>query len=106
MLIDSSVARSFAVIGWTEHLIAICHGRIQVAESVHSQNADESSELRGIRDALIRQADKAGLGSGLSSRALAAAQGMDDLLRLSGSQLSVVAMEAAELQLAVSTAIA
>jgi hypothetical protein len=101
VLIDSSAARSFAVVGWTSHLIAVCGGSIRLAKGVHSENAAERSELRGIRHALMRQADKAGLGSGLSSRALAAAQGMDDLIRLSKPELAVLTLEAAELKLAV-----
>lgn len=101
MLIDSSVARSFAVVGWTSQLVAVCGGRVQVAYGVHSEDTGERSELRGIRDALMRQANKAGLGSGLSSKALAAAHGLDELLSLPRSQLAVLPLEAADLQLAV-----
>ncbi len=101
MLIDSSVARSFAVVGWTSQLVTLCGGRIQVADGVHSEDPDERSELRGIRDALMRQADKAGLGSGLSSKALAAAHGLDELLTLPPSKLAVLPLEGADLELAV-----
>ncbi len=101
MLVDSSVARSFAVVGWTSHLVTVSGGRVLLAEGVHSASPDEPSELRSIRDALIRQAHEAGLGSGLSSRALAAAQGMDELLGLAESQLTVLTLDAAELKLAV-----
>ena len=61
----------------------------------------EPSELRNIRDALLRQAQDAGLGSGLSSRALAAAQGLDELLAQDPAKLTVLRLEPAELQVAV-----
>jgi hypothetical protein len=101
MLIDSSVARSFAVVGWTSQLVAVCGGCIQLAYGVHSADPAEHSELRGIRDALMRQANKAGLGSGQSSKALAAAHGLDELLSLPPSKLAVLALEDADLRLAV-----
>jgi hypothetical protein len=101
VLVDAPVARSFAVVGWTHVLVAVCGGRVRVAEGVHSESLTEPSELRGIRDALIRQADKTRLGSGLSSRALAAAQGLDEMLALGPSRLAVLALEVGELELAV-----
>lgn len=101
MLVDSSVARSFAVVGWTKHLVSVCGGRILLAEGVHSREDAESSELRGIRDALQRQAREAPRGSGLGSRSLAAAHGMDELIGLRSAQLAVLALNASELQLAV-----
>ena len=36
MLVDSSVARSFAVVGWSGHLVSVCGGRVLLAEGVHS----------------------------------------------------------------------
>lgn len=101
MLVDSSVARSFAVVGWTRHLVSVCGGRVLVAEGVHSVDDGEPSELRGIRHALLRQTRDAGRGSGLSSKALAAAQGMDDLIRLPPPQLTVLALDAAEFRFAI-----
>lgn len=67
MLIDASVARSFAVIGWTRHLIQVTGGTILVADGVHGTEPEDPSELRGIRAALQRQADQADPGSGLAS---------------------------------------
>jgi hypothetical protein len=49
MLIDASVARSFAVIGWTGHLLSLVGATILVADGVHGQHPDDPSELRGIR---------------------------------------------------------
>jgi hypothetical protein len=54
MLVDSSVARSFAVLGLARHLIQLCGGRILVADGVHSQQPGAPSELRNIRNALQR----------------------------------------------------
>jgi hypothetical protein len=69
MLVDASVARSFAVIGWTRHLLQLGGGSILVADGVHGQRPGDPSELRSIRDALQRQADQADHGSGLASPA-------------------------------------
>ena len=81
--------------------MAVCGGRVLVAEGIHSALATGQSELRGIRDALMRQADKTGLGSGVSSRALAAAHGLDELLALGKPRLTVLSLRPAELRLAV-----
>lgn len=101
MLVDSSVARSFAVLGWTERLLEVTGGRILVAEGVHSSQPEDPSELRRIRDALQRQADEAGRGSGVIGRALAAVQGLDELLALDPDQLTVLNLDAREWEAAV-----
>jgi hypothetical protein len=101
MLVDASVARSFAVVGWTRHLLEVCGGTILVADGVHGQHPDGPSELRGIRAALQRQADQADPGSGLVSRALAAVQGLDQLLALRPGELTVVVLNKDELELAI-----
>jgi hypothetical protein len=101
VLVDSSVARSFAVVGWTLRLVAVAGGRLLLAEGVHGATAAEPSELRNIRSALARQAQEAGLGSGLSSRALAAVHGLDELLELQRPQLTVLPLDEAELNLAI-----
>src|SRR5215472_4002348 len=101
MLADASVARSFAVIGWTHRLLEVCGGTILVADGVHGQHPDDPSELRGIHAALQRQADQAGPGSGLASRALATVHGLDQMLGLRPSELSVVALNKGELELAI-----
>lgn len=90
MLLDASVARNLAVLGWSHHLIVACEGRILVADGVHSRDPDGPSELRGIRDALTRQANEAPPGSGLASRALSAVVGLDQLLNLDPSSLKVL----------------
>ena len=79
----------------------MCGGTVLVADGVHGAGPDDPSELRRIRTALWREADQAGLGSGLASRALAAVQGLDQLLALSPDQLSVLTLDDDELKLAV-----
>lgn len=101
MLVDASVARSFAVIGWTHRLLEVCGGTILVADGVHGQHPGDPSELRSIRAALQRQADQAGPGSGLASRAVAAVHGLDQLLTLAPDRLTVVAVSPDELELAI-----
>lgn len=101
MLVDASVARSFAVLGWTRYLLQAGGGTILVADGVHGQHPGDPSELRNIRTALQRQADLASPGSGLASRALAAVHGLDQLLSLPPDKLTVVTLRVKELDIAV-----
>jgi hypothetical protein len=101
MLVDASVARSFAVIGWTRHLLQLGGGSILVADGVHGQHPGDPSELRSIRSALQRQADQANPGSGLASRALAAVHSLDQLLALAPDELTVVTLSQDEFEFAV-----
>jgi hypothetical protein len=101
MLVDSSVARSFAVLGWTRQLVMATGGKVLLADGVHGAHPDDPSELRRIRSALQRQAEQAGLGSGLGGRALAAVQGLDELFALESDELAVMTLEADELRLSV-----
>ena len=99
--VDTSVARSFAVVGWTPHLLELSGGTVLVADGVHGTDPDDPSALRRIRRAFQRQADDAGLGSGRSSRALSAVQGLDELLTLGSSELTVLTLSGHDVKLAV-----
>lgn len=99
MLVDASAARSFAVVGRSQYLVSLGGGQILVAEGVHAPDPEEPSELRGIRDALQRQADRAGYGSRLASRALAAVHGMEQLLALSEDKLIVLRLTDQEFEM-------
>ncbi len=101
MLVDASVARSFAVIGWTDHLLHIASGHIRVADGVHGLHPEDPSELRTIRAALQRVADEAGPGSGIGGRALSAVQGLDVMLGLGPGRLAVLQLAEEEFALAV-----
>lgn len=81
MLLDASVARSIAVLGWLDHLAHVVGGSVLVAHGVLGE-PHEPSELRGIRDALRREADTSAPGSGRYSRAIAAVHDIDVLLAL------------------------
>jgi hypothetical protein len=101
VLVDASVARSFGVLGWSAHLVYLCGGTVLVADGVHGEHPEDPSELRRIRNALQRAAERALGGSGLASRALAALHGLDELLSLGPPELTVLALDADELQSAV-----
>jgi hypothetical protein len=101
MMVDASVARSFAVIGWTSCLLQVCGGKILVADGVHGRCPDDPSELRNIRMALQRQVEQAQPGSGLASRAVAAVHGLDELLALDPGKLTVLPLCYAEVELAI-----
>jgi hypothetical protein len=101
MMVDASVARSFAVIGWTPCLLQVCSGKILVADGVHGRCLDDPSELRNIRMALQRQLEQAQPGSGLASRAVAAVHGLDELLALDPGKLTVLPLCHEEVELAI-----
>jgi hypothetical protein len=101
MMVDSSVARSFAVIGWTRYLLQVCNGAILVADGVHGRCPEDPSELRHIRTALQRQVEQASPGSGLASRAVAAVHGLDELLSLDPGKLTVLPLCHEEVELAI-----
>jgi hypothetical protein len=90
ILLDSSVVRCFAVIGWIPHLLRLLGGTIFVADEVHSHHPDGCSELRRIRDGIQRDANREWQGSGTTSRALAAICGFDALFRLDPTRLVVL----------------
>jgi hypothetical protein len=79
MLLDASVARSIAVLGWVDQLTKAVGGSLLIAHGVLAE-PDEPSELRRIRDALHREADVSHLGSGRHSKAVAAVFEIDRLL--------------------------
>jgi hypothetical protein len=79
MLVDASVARSIAVLGWVDHLEQALDGKLRIAHGVLAE-PDEPSELRRIRDALQREANLSHPGSGRHSKAVAAAHDIDRLL--------------------------
>jgi hypothetical protein len=99
MLIDSSVARSFAAIGWIPRLLTLAGGAILIADGVHGQHPGDPSELRTIRADLQRLATEEP--PGIASRALAVISGLDVLLELGSQELKILALTERELPLAV-----
>jgi len=67
------------VLGWVEHLKRVLAGSLCIAHGVLAE-PDEHSELRGIRDALQREARLSNPGSGRCSKALAASLDIAKLL--------------------------
>jgi len=101
VLVDACVARSFAVIGWTDHLVHVAGGRIRVADGVHGLHPEDPSELRNIREALQSQAMAVGLGSGIGGKALSAAQGLDVMLALGPDRFEILQLDDDEFAFAV-----
>jgi hypothetical protein len=45
VLVDASVARSFAVIGWTDYLPQACGGAILLADGVHGLHPEDPASF-------------------------------------------------------------
>jgi hypothetical protein len=99
MLVDATVARNFAIIDWTDHLVRLCGGTILVAHGILGVGVDEPGELDGILNAFEREARQAP-GSPVSSRAAAAVVGLEDFISRRGSDVQVLVPTAEELALA------
>ena len=89
MLLDASVARSLAVLGWVDEAAQAVGGSLRLAHGVLSAYPDEPCELMRIRDGLQRQVDTSPPGSGRYSKAVAAVLGLDRLLGLGPPQVAV-----------------
>jgi hypothetical protein len=101
MLLDASVARSIAVLGWTDQLRKALAEPLLIAHGVLSDDPDEPNELRGIRNALQREVNRLQPGSGRHTRAISAVQGLDVLLGAGPSTVTVVMPDAAETTMAI-----
>jgi hypothetical protein len=99
MLIDASVARSVAVLGWIEHLAQAVGGSLAIAHGVIGIDTDEPSELRRIRDALEREINTSPHGSGRYSKAVAAVQGLDTLLHLGPPTITLLIPDSDEVRM-------
>jgi hypothetical protein len=100
MLIDASVARSVAVLGWVDQLAKAVGGSLSIAHGVLGVEADEPSELRGIRNALQREVSVSPYGSGRYSKAVAAVHGLDMLLSLGPPTIRLLIPDSDEVRLA------
>lgn len=101
MLVDTSVARNFGVLDWSDHLVAVCGGVIRVAHGVLGLQEDESGELDAIRASIEREARTYRAGSPESSLAAAALVGIERLIARRATDLEVVQPTDEELALAV-----
>jgi len=101
MLLDATVARSSAVLGWAAVLAKTVGGALYIAPGVLSTDPDERSELRGIRDALQREAQHAQPGSGRQSKAVSAVDRLDMFFALGPPTVTVLMPDPEELAMAI-----
>jgi hypothetical protein len=98
MLLDASVARSMAVLGWVDRLAEAVGGSLLMAYGVLAES-HEPSELRRIRDALHREATTSRPGSGRHSRAIAAVHELERILDVPPT-ITLVIPDADEIRMA------
>ncbi len=101
MLLDATVARSIAVLGWADLLAKAAGGSLHLAHGVVSTDPHEHSELRGIRDALQREAHHARPGSGRQSTAVSAVERLDLFLAFGPPTVTVLMPDREELAIAI-----
>jgi hypothetical protein len=101
VLLDATVARSIAMLGWVDQLATAAGGSLVLAHGVLSADPQEPSELRGIRDALQREVQHAVAGSGRQSKAISAVQRMDCFLAMRPPTVVVLMPDREELATAV-----
>lgn len=100
MLLDATVARSIAVLGWGEQLAKVVGGSLRLASGMLSHDPHEASELRGIRAALQREVATSQPGSRHHSIAASAVQGLDVFLTLGPPTVTVLIPDADEIAVA------
>jgi predicted nucleic acid-binding protein len=100
LLVATSVARNFAVIGWTDHLLRLGEGAIRVAHGVLGVAGDEPGELDRAREFVQRQTSLHPAGSPAYGTALTAVTNLDDLIARRPLQVQVLVPTLDELELA------
>ncbi len=101
MIVDTSVARNFAIAGWTDQLRDLGGGVIRVAQGVLGVGPDEPGELDRVRGFFERQMRLHPAGSPDYTRALIAESGLSDLIARRSRDLKVVVPDLAELGTAI-----
>jgi predicted nucleic acid-binding protein len=91
LLADASVARNFAVLGWTDELITLAGGSLFIAHGVLGMDCDEVGEIERMRSP----------GSPMASAATAALVGLDDLIRRRSKDVTVLAPTEVEMAVAI-----
>jgi hypothetical protein len=94
MLLDASVARSVAVLGWIDEAAQAVGGSLRVAHGVLGADADEPCEMKSIRDGLQRQVDASRPGSGRYSKAVSAVLGLDTLIGMGPPRVTLIMPDA------------
>ncbi|HWP56929.1 MAG TPA: hypothetical protein VNL14_03460 [Candidatus Acidoferrales bacterium] len=101
MLVDTSVARNFAVIGWTDHLVRVSDGAIRVAHGILGLGPEEPGELDRAREFFERQTGIHPAGSPEYASAVAAMAGLENLISRRSRSLEVVIPSPEELKMAI-----
>lgn len=101
MLVDTSVARNFAIAGWIRVLAALSQGTIRVAHGVLGVRPDEPGELDRAKEFFERQIRMHPAGSPEYTHALMAAMKLQELISRRSTDLEVVVPTLAELDLAI-----
>lgn len=100
MLVDTSVARNFAIAGWADALCALSGGMVRVAQGVLGTDAQEPGELDRAREFFERQTRVHPAGSPEFTNALVAQLGLEQLIARRSSDLVVLLPTPEELALA------
>jgi predicted nucleic acid-binding protein len=100
LLADASVARNFAVLGWTDELITLAGGSLFIAHGVLGMDCDEVGEIERIRAAFDNESMRSP-GSPMASAATAALVGLDDLIRRRSKDITVLAPTEVEMAVAI-----
>lgn len=101
MLVDTSVARNFAIAGWIDELCVLSGGVVRVAQGVLGVDAEEPGELDRARDFFERQTRLHPAGSPGYTHALVAQMRLERLIaKRSSGHLEVVVPTPGELETA------
>jgi predicted nucleic acid-binding protein len=101
LLVDTSVARNFAIADWREELRSLGGGVIRVAQGVLGVGPEEPGELDGARDFFERETRRHAAGSPEYTRGLVAVMGLQALMATRSSHLEVVVPSPPELNTAI-----
>jgi predicted nucleic acid-binding protein len=101
LLVDTSVARNFAIAGWADYLVTLSQGVIRVAQGVLGVGPDEPGELDRAKEFFERQTRTHPVGSHEYTNALTAAMNLENLISRRSTTLEVVVPTEQELRLAV-----
>jgi predicted nucleic acid-binding protein len=101
LLVDTSVARNFAIAGWTDVLATLSQGTIRVAHGVLGLGPEEPGELDRARDFFERQTGRHPAGSPEYTHALVALRQLDDLISRRSIVVQVVTPTREELEVAI-----
>lgn len=101
MLLDTSVARNFAIAGWIDELRALSGGVVRVAQGVLGVDPEEPGELDRAKAFFERQTRDHPAGSPDYTRALLAATALGELISRRSTDLKVAMPSHQELKMAI-----